>query len=82
MRRKRMKTHLFFEVKDRDGQGMWGGEDEIDAIRFLKEHPGSTLWVSEWTGEGEELWQTAKALDITSVIGAVHYARVIPRIPV
>ena len=73
--------HLFYEVRDVDGTSMWGGEDEVEAVRFHKEYRGSTLWISEWEGEGEELWQTIIPINVTDVVGAVLYTQTIPRLP-
>lgn len=61
-----MPTHLFYEVKNQEG-AIWGGEDAQEAIRFWQKHPRSRIWVSEWEGEGENLYQTTKAINITLI---------------
>jgi hypothetical protein len=61
-----MPSHLFYEVRDKEG-AIWGGEDPLQAVAFWRNHPRSTVWVSEWEGEGEDLHQTTKAINITRI---------------
>ena len=61
-----MRTHLFYEVRDKEG-AVWGGEDALEAIHFWRKNPKYSLWMSEWEGEGEDLYQTVKAINITRI---------------
>ena len=61
-----MATHLFYEVRDKEG-AIWGGEDALEAVTFWRKHPKSSIWMSEWEGQGEDLYQTTKAINITRI---------------
>lgn len=64
-----MPSHIFYEVKDEYGS-QFGSESVIDALRFWDKHRRMSLWVSEWEGEGESLWQTTKGIDLTPLLKA------------
>lgn len=62
-----MPSHIFYEVKD-DYGSQFGSESAIDALRFWEKNPTMSLWASEWEGEGEDLWQTTKGIDLTPLL--------------
>jgi hypothetical protein len=64
-----MPSHIFYEVRDEYGS-QWGGESVIDALKFWEKNSGMSLWASEWEGEGENLWQTTKGIDLTPLLKA------------
>ena len=65
-----MPSHIFYEVRD-DSGSIWGGEDATSCVQFFAHNePPLTIWASEWEGEGEDLWQTSKAIDITPLVYA------------
>ena len=69
-------THRFYEVRDRYGS-QWGGEDAWEAMKFWRQDTHRSIWVSEWEGEGEDLWQTTKAIDITPIaLSILHYTQI------
>lgn len=59
-----------YEVKDPEGQAIWGGTDSAEAIFWLrrKAPAGSRIVVSSWDEDGEEAWLHAKPIDITRII--------------
>lgn len=65
-----MRNHIFYEVKDGYGS-QFGAESAVDALRFWEKYPHMTMWVSEWAEEGENLWQTTKAIDVTPLVCGV-----------
>ena len=67
-----MSSHIFYEVRDFSG-AIWGGENAKECYEFFtRNEPPLTVWVSEWEGEGEDLYQTSKAIDITPLVHATR----------
>lgn len=65
-----MPSHIFYEIRDYSGS-IWGGESALECADFFAHNePPMTVWVSEWEGEGEDLWQTSKAVDVTPLVYA------------
>jgi hypothetical protein len=62
-----MPNHIFYEVKNNYGS-QFGSESAIEALKFWENNPGTSLWASEWEGEGEDLWQTSKGIDLTALL--------------
>lgn len=71
-----MAIHTFYEVRD-EGGAIWGGESASDCVNFwLHNQPTDTsVWVSQWEGEGEDIWQVKEATDITSLAIALLIVR-------
>jgi hypothetical protein len=69
-----MPNHIFYEVKNNYGS-QFGSESVIEALKFWEQNPGTSLWVSEWEGEGEDLWQTTKGIDLTALLKEREYVR-------
>ena len=66
-----MSSHIFYEIRDFSGS-IWGGENAKECYNFfIHSEPPVTVWVSEWEGEGEDLYQTSKAINITPFFHAV-----------
>lgn len=60
-----MPSHIFYEVRDNSG-AIWGGESARECYDFFSNSvPFTSIWVSEWEGEGEDMWQTKEAINIT-----------------
>lgn len=70
-----MRSHIFYEVRDNSG-AIWGGESANECIEFYRRNDSinATIWASEWEGEGEDLYQVAKAIDITTIVLATMLA--------
>lgn len=64
-----MRNHIFYEVKNEYGS-QYGSESPTEAMKFWEKNPTMSLWASEWEGEGENLWQTAKGIDLTPLLKA------------
>lgn len=65
-----MPSHIFYEVRD-DSGSIWGGESALECANFFDNNEAPlTVWVSEWEGEGEDLYQTSKAIDVTPLVYA------------
>lgn len=66
-----MSKHIFYEVRD-DSGSIWGGESALECADFFAHNQAPlTVWVSEWEGEGEELWQLGNAIDVTPLVYGV-----------
>ena len=64
---------LFYEVTNFDGETMWGGASEHDAIEWFYRSPvGSRLYVSGWESTDLDAHPIGQPLDITALIGAVR----------
>lgn len=73
-----MPSHIFYEVKDKQGS-QWGGEDAWGAMMFWRTNTHQSIWASEWEGDGEDLWQTTKAIDITPIaLSILHHTKIRP----
>lgn len=71
-----MRSHIFYEVRDGSG-AIWGGESANECIEFYRRNDSinATIWASEWEGgEGVELYQTSKAIDVTTIVLATMLA--------
>jgi hypothetical protein len=61
----------FYEVTDTDGVAVWGGDDPIEAVQWLRRSPvDSRLLVSGWDGTDEDAHLVGQPLDITKVVFA------------
>lgn len=64
---------LFYEVVEREGNTIWGGENPVEAIEAYRSQPiGTRLLVSGWEGNEPEDMPVGQPLDITGIIGAVR----------
>ena len=61
----------FYEVVDEEGGAIWGGNDSIDAVNWLRRsRMNSRLLVSGWDAEGEDAMLVGQPLDITKIVFA------------
>ena len=61
----------FYEVVDEEGGAIWGGNDPIDAVNWLRRsRMNSRLLVSGWDAEGEDAMLVGQPLDITKIVFA------------
>jgi hypothetical protein len=61
----------FYEVVEGEGQAVWGGNDAIEAVQWLRRSPlNSRLLVSGWDAEGEDAMLVGQPLDITKIVFA------------
>ena len=61
----------FYEVVEGEGNAIWGGNDPIEAVQWLRRSPvNSRLLVSGWDAEGEDAMLVGQPLDITKVVFA------------
>lgn len=67
-----MSSHIFYEIRDFSGS-IWGGESAKECYDFFSHsEPPVTIWVSEWEGEGENMWQVKEAINITPFFRGVR----------
>lgn len=64
-----MPSHIFYEIKDEFGS-QFGSESVTEALKFWEKHPTMSMWASEWEGEGDDLWQTTKGINLTPLLKA------------
>jgi hypothetical protein len=61
----------FYEIVDEEGGAIWGGNDPIEAVQWLRRSPiNSRLLVSAWDAEDEDAMLVGQPLDITKVVFA------------
>ena len=61
---------LLYEVVDKQGRGLWGGEDSLEAIKWLRLNlrDECRLLVSAWDSDEEDAHLVGQSIDITSII--------------
>jgi hypothetical protein len=61
----------FYEVVDSQGIAVWGGNDPIEAVQWLRRSPvDSRLLVSGWDSTDEDAVLVGQPLDITKIVFA------------
>lgn len=61
----------FYEVVGTDGVAIWGGENESEAVIYLRKSPvGSRMLVSGWVSDEEEAQMIVRPLDVTHLVTA------------
>jgi hypothetical protein len=61
----------FYEVVDAQGIAEWGGNDPVEAVRWLRRSPvNSRLLVSAWDSDDEEAMLIGQPVDITKIVFA------------
>ena len=64
---------VFYEVADEDGETIWGGASEHEAVEWFYRSPaGSRLYVSAWESDDLDSQPIGRTIDITPLIGAVR----------
>ena len=63
---------LLYEVVDKQGRGLWGGEDSSTAIKWLRLNlrDDARLLVSAWDSDEEDAHLVGQTLDITEIVKA------------
>ena len=61
---------LLYEVVDKQGRGLWGGEDNLEAIKWLRLNlrDECRLLVSAWDSDEEDAHLVGQSIDITDII--------------
>ena len=62
---------LLYEVVDKQGRGLWGGEDEMQAIKWMVKHSvvdQVRLLVSAWDSDEEDAQLVGQSIDITGIV--------------
>ena len=61
---------LLYEVVDTQGRAIWGGEDEAEAIKWLRLNlrDGPRMLVSAWDSAEEDAHLVGQSIDITGVV--------------
>jgi len=68
---KRSPLFTFYEVVESEGGAVWGGNDPIEAVQWLRRSPlNSRLLVSGWDAEGEDAMLVGQPIDITKIVFA------------
>jgi hypothetical protein len=61
----------FYEVVEGEGNAVWGGNDPIEAVKWLRNSPiNSRLLVTGWDSEDEDARLVGQPLDITKIVFA------------
>ena len=61
----------FYEVVGVGGEAIWGGENESEAVIYLRKSPvGSRMLVSGWVSDEEEAQMIVRPLDVTHLVTA------------
>jgi hypothetical protein len=59
------------EVVEGEGNAVWGGNDPIEAVQWLRRSPiNSRLLVSGWDAEDEDAMLVGQPIDITKIVFA------------
>jgi hypothetical protein len=61
---------LLYEVVDKQGRGLWGGEDSLEAIKWLRLNlrDEARLLVSAWDSDEEDAHLVGQSIDITGIV--------------
>jgi hypothetical protein len=61
---------LLYEVVDKQGRGIWGGADNLEAIKWLRLNlrDECRLLVSAWDSDEEDAHLVGQSIDITDII--------------
>jgi hypothetical protein len=61
---------LLYEVVDEQGRAIWGGEDEAEAIKWLRLNlrDGARMLVSAWDSAEEDAHLVGQSIDITGLV--------------
>jgi hypothetical protein len=61
---------LLYEVVDKQGRAIWGGTDNLEAIKWLRLNlrDEARLLVSAWDSDEEDAHLVGQSIDITGVI--------------
>ena len=64
------KLFTFFEVVDEQGISIWGGEDEGEAVKWLRLNlrDKAKLLVSAWDSPDEDAHLVGQPIDITGIV--------------
>ena len=61
----------FYEVVEGEGNAIWGGNDPIEAVNWLRRSPlNSRLLVSGWDADDVAAQMVGQPLDITKIVFA------------
>jgi len=61
----------FYEVVESEGGAVWGGNDPIEAVQWLRRSPlNSRLLVSGWDADDVAAQMVGQPLDITKIVFA------------
>lgn len=61
---------LLYEVVDKQGRGLWGGEDNLEALKWLRINlrDEARLLVSAWDSDDEDAHLVGQSIDITGIV--------------
>lgn len=61
---------LLYEVVDKQGRGIWGGSDSLEALKWLRLNlrDEARLVVSAWDSDDEDAHLIGQSIDITGIV--------------
>lgn len=62
---------IFYTVEDEGGGAIWGGVGAHTAIQFWRKYPNARIFVSSWSGEGEDVHPTGVPIELTQILKAL-----------
>lgn len=68
---KKSNLILLYEVVDKEGRGLWGGEDTEQAITWFKKsalEQSVRIMVSAWDSDDEDAHLVGQTIDITPIV--------------
>jgi len=64
----KLNPHNFYEVKDNEGRGIWGGKSTLEAIKYYRQSRNATVWVGVWDEGEDDAYLLIEPINITSII--------------
>ena len=58
----------FYEVKDSEGRGIWGGKSTLEAIKYYRQSKDASVWVGVWHEEENDAHLLIEPINITTII--------------
>lgn len=65
---RKSNQHNFYEVKDSEGRGIWGGKSTVEAVKFYRSSKNATVWVGVWIEEDDDALLLIEPINITNII--------------
>ena len=64
----KLNPHNFYEVKDNEGRGIWGGKSTLEAIKYYRQSKDASVWVGVWHEEENDAHLLIEPINITTII--------------